>query len=58
MKFIKATSTDVELGYLLNEDLVIIDEFVKSAIEIYNEKAFWENHEDSYVDHMMSNLYQ
>jgi hypothetical protein len=58
MKFIKATPTDVELGYLLGEYLIIIDEFAKTAIEIYNEKVFWENHEDSYIDHMMSNLYQ
>lgn len=54
--FTEATQDDVELGYLIGEPLLIDEDgFAKSALELYNEKFFWDKHGDDYVDYMLEN---
>lgn len=54
--FTEAVQEDVDLGYLIGEPLIIDEDgFAKSALELYNEKLFWDKHGDDYVDYMLEN---
>lgn len=56
--FTEAVQEDVDLGYLIGEPLIIDEDgFAKSALELYNEKLFWDKHGDDYVDYMLEIAY-
>ncbi len=52
--FENATQCDVELGYIIGEPLLFSDDDFTSALKLWNEKVFWDTHEDSYVDFMLN----
>jgi hypothetical protein len=52
--FVNATQCDVECGYILGEPLILNGDDCTSALKLWNEKVFWDTHEDSYVDFMLN----
>lgn len=52
--FENATQCDVELGYIIGEPLLFSNDDFTSALKLWNEKVFWDTHEDSYVDFMLN----
>lgn len=49
--FENATQCDVE--YIIGEPLLFSDDDFTSALKLWNEKVFWDTHEDSSVDFML-----
>jgi hypothetical protein len=52
--FKNATQCDVELGYIVGEPLLFSDDNFTSALKLWNEKVFWDTHEDSHVEFMLN----
>ncbi len=54
--FYPANDLDVECGRIKGEPILVKNEDGKSAFELWSEKIFWDENEDSYLDYMIKNL--
>ena len=51
--FIYADNWDTELGYIEGEPLLISEDDCKSALDMWNDKLFWDEHEEDYINFMI-----
>jgi hypothetical protein len=52
--FIYADSWDTELGYIEGEPLLTSEDDCNSALNMWNDKLFWDEHEEDYINFMIN----